>query len=221
MEQGFFQAIRGYLWILPVLLILAYLYRSKLAHEWLLARTETRRWLLQKWKNWGEPLLIAAILAIFIRTFIFGPYKIPTGSMKPTFMENDKIFVDKLSYRFHAPQRGDIIVFKYPLDRKKDFVKRLAGLPGESIEIRKGVLLVNGKPMTDPPFSANTYYNVEDWEFGRSGQVIRVPEGHYFALGDNSAHSADSRQWGFVPAKDLVGKAFMIWWPPQRIKLTK
>jgi signal peptidase I len=221
MEQGFFQSIRGYLWILPVLLIAAYLYRSKLAREWLLARTETRRWLLQKWKNWGEPLLIAAILAIFIRTFIFGPYKIPTGSMKPTFMENDKIFVDKLSYRFRAPQRGDIIVFKYPLDRKKDFVKRLAGLPGEAIEIRKGVLLVNGKPMTDPPFSANTYYNVEDWEFGRSGQVIRVPEGHYFTLGDNSAHSADSRQWGFVPAKDLVGKAFMIWWPPQRIKLSK
>jgi len=136
-------------------------------------------------------------------------------------MEEDKIFVDKLSYRFRPPERGDIIVFKYPLDRKKDFVKRLAGLPGETLEIRKGVLIVNGKPMTDPPFSRNTYYNVEDWKFGRSGQVIRVPSGHYFALGDNSAHSADSRQWGFVPKKDLVGKAFMIWWPPQRIRLAK
>ena len=77
------------------------------------------------WKEWGEPLLIAAVLAIFIRTFIFGPYKIPTGSMKPTFMEEDKIFVDKLSYRFHPPERGDIIVFKYPLDPKKDFVRQL------------------------------------------------------------------------------------------------
>lgn len=221
MELDLMQVIRKYLWIFPVILVLAYMYRAKLAHEWRFARTEPKRWLFEKWKNWGEPLLIAAILAIFIRTFIFGPYKIPTGSMKPTFMEEDKIFVDKLSYRFRSPERGDIIVFKYPLDRKKDFVKRLAGLPGEALEVRKGVLIVNGKPMTDPPFSSNTYYNVEDWQFGKSGQVIRVPDGHYFALGDNSAHSADSRQWGFVPKKDLVGKAFMIWWPPKRIKLAK
>jgi len=221
MELNLAQAFQKYFWILPVTLVLAYVYRDKLAQEWKFSRTEPRRWLLEKWKNWGEPLLIAAVLAIFIRTFIFGPYKIPTGSMKPTFMEEDKIFVDKLSYRFHSPKRGDIIVFKYPLDRKKDFVKRLAGLPGEALEIRKGVLVVNGKPMTDPPFSKNTYYNVEDWKFGKSGQVIRIPEGHYFALGDNSAHSADSRQWGFVPKKDLVGKAFMIWWPPKRIRLPK
>lgn len=210
-----------YFWVLPAVLLLAYVYRAKLIREWQFSRAEPRRWLFEKWKNWGEPLLIAAILAIFIRTFIFGPYKIPTGSMKPTFMEEDKIFVDKLSYRFRCPERGDIIVFKYPLDRKKDFVKRLAGLPGEAIEIRGGVLLVDGKPLTAPPFSKNIYYNVEDWKFGKSGQVIRVPEGHYFALGDNSAHSADSRQWGFITKKDLVGKAFMIWWPPKRIRIAK
>lgn len=221
MEPHLVQIAQKYMWIVPVVLLVAFAYRSKLVHEWRFARTDTKRWLFEKWKNWGEPLLVAAILAVFIRAFIFGPYKIPTGSMKPTFMEEDKIFVDKLSYRFHTPKRGDIIVFKYPLDRKKDFVKRLAGLPGESIEIRKGVLMVDGKPMTDPPFSRNTYYNVEGWEYGKSGQVIRVPDGHYFALGDNSAHSADSRQWGFVPKNDLVGKAFMIWWPPKRIKLTE
>lgn len=221
MEMNLIQILQKNFWVLPVALILAYIYRAKLVREWQFARAEPRRWCFEKWKNWGEPLLIAAVLAIFIRTFIFGPYKIPTGSMKPTFMEEDKIFVDKLSYRFHSPERGDIIVFKYPLDRKKDFVKRLAGLPGETVEIRKGVLLVNGKPMTDPPFSMNTYYNVEDWDFGKSGQVIRVPDGHYFALGDNSAHSADSRQWGFVSQKDLVGKAFMIWWPPKRIRLAR
>ncbi|MFH0984547.1 MAG: signal peptidase I [Candidatus Omnitrophota bacterium] len=221
MEFILIQVIRKYLWLLPVAAVLAYVYRAKLVSEWHFARSEPKRWLLEKWKNWGEPLLIAAVLAILIRTFLFGPYKIPTGSMKPTFMEEDKIFVDKLSYRFHAPERGDIIVFKYPMDRKKDFVKRLAGLPGDELEIRKGVLFVNGKPMTDPPFSGNTYYNVEDWKFGKSGQIIQVPDGQYFALGDNSAHSADSRQWGFVPRKDLVGKAFMIWWPPNRIKLAK
>lgn len=221
MDENLGSVIREHLWILWVLLALVIVYHARLVQEIKFARTEPRRWLFEKWKNWGEPLLIAAVLAILIRTFIFGPYKIPTGSMKPTFMENDKIFVDKLSYRFHEPQRGDIIVFKYPLDRKKDFVKRLAGLPGETLEIRDGGLIVNGKLMTDPPFGHMTYYNVEQWNFGKSGQVIRIPEGHYFALGDNSSHSADSRQWGFVPRKDLIGKAFMIWWPPQRIRLSR
>ncbi|HQB94750.1 MAG TPA: signal peptidase I, partial [Candidatus Omnitrophota bacterium] len=155
------------------------------------------------------------------RTFIIGPFKIPSGSMIPTFIEEDKIFVDKISYRFHEPARGDIIVFKYPLDRKKDFVKRLAGLPGDTVEIRNGVLIINGIPQETPPFGKNRYYNVEDWEYGKSGHAIKVPEGYYFTLGDNSAHSADSRQWGFVPRKDIIGKAVVIWWPPKRIRLAK
>lgn len=219
METNYFALIQQYLWVPPALLLIAFIFRGRIAANWEQARREPKRWLLAKWKNWGEPLVIAAVLAIVIRTFIFGPYKIPTGSMKPTFMENDKIFVDKLSYRFYAPERGDIIVFKYPLDRKKDFVKRLVGLPGDTVEIRKGVVLVNGKPMTEPPFGAQIYYNVEDWDYGKAGHVFRVPDDHFFTLGDNSAHSADSRQWGFVPKKDLIGKAFMIWWPPRRIKL--
>ncbi len=206
------------IWLLPVIFLVAMLYRNKITSEWKLARSEPTKWVYEKWKNWGEPLLVAAILAILIRTFVFGPYKIPTGSMKPTFMEQDKIFVDKISYRFHEPKRGDIIVFKYPVDPKKDFVKRLIGLPGDAVEIRKGVVIVNGKSLTEPPFSKYIYYNVDDWNYGKTGQVINVPENNYFVLGDNSAHSADSRQWGFVPQKDLVGRAFMIWWPPKRIR---
>ncbi|HOG24130.1 MAG TPA: signal peptidase I [Candidatus Omnitrophota bacterium] len=204
-----------------VFAVALFVYREKIARDIVFARTDFKKWAYLKWKNWGEPLLIAAILAIAIRTFIIGPYKIPSGSMKPTFIEEDKIFVDKISYRFHEPARGDVIVFKYPLDRKKDFVKRLVGLPGETIEIRDGVILVDGKPMTRPPFSKNHYYNVEDWEYGASGRIIKVPDGHYFTLGDNSAHSADSRQWGFVPRKDVIGKASVIWWPPKRIRLVK
>jgi len=213
--------IQKYILILAAILAGLYFSRKKIAREIHMFRTERKAWLFEKWKNWGEPLLVAAVLAILLRTFIIGPYKIPTGSMKPTFMENDKIFVDKISYRFNDPERGEIIVFKYPVDRKKDFVKRLAGLPGDEIEIRNGTLLVNGKPMTDSPFGENIYYNVNDWDYGKEEQVISVPEGHYFALGDNSAHSADSRQWGFVPRKDVIGKAVVIWWPPQRIKLLK
>ena len=121
--------------------------------------------------------------------------------------------------RFHPPKRGDIIVFKYPLDKKKDFVKRLAGLPGEDLAIKEGKLWVNGKPIQEPPFSEHYYYNRADWDYGKEGVVIHVPPDGYFALGDNSAQSSDSRNWGFVPAKNLVGRAFFIWWPLKRIKL--
>jgi signal peptidase I len=175
------------------------------------------------WKNWGEPLLIAGIFALLIRTFLFAPYKIPTGSMIPTLLVGDKIFVDKISYRFDLPMRGDIVVFKYPIDPKKDFVKRLIGMPGERVEIRGGVVLVNGKPLTEAPFSNNYYYNVDspDWKYGHTGQVFEVPAHFYFVLGDNSANSSDSRNWGFVPQHNVLGRAKLIWWPPSRVKVLK
>ncbi len=209
------------LWLPLLLLALALLYRHQIAEEWRFFRTRRTEWFRDKWKNWGEPFLVAAILAFAIRTYLLGPYKIPTGSMRPTFLEGDRIFVDKISYRFKEPQRGDIIVFKYPLDKKKDFVKRLAGLPGDELRIDRGKLIVNGKVLEEPPFSEHYYYNREDWPFAKEGQVIVVPEKSYFAMGDNSAQSSDSRNWGFVPENNLVGKAFFIWWPPKRMKLVK
>jgi signal peptidase I len=207
------------IWLPLALVALVILYRHKLKQEWHLFRTQRTEWLRAKWKNWGEPFLVAAILALVIRTFLLGPYKIPTGSMRMTFLEGDRIFVDKISYRFNPPRRGDIIVFKYPLDKKKDFVKRLVGMPGDKLEIKEGKLTVNGAVLDQPPFSDHYYYNREDWEFGKEGQLIEVPQGYYFALGDNSAQSSDSRYWGFIPAKNLIGKAFFIWWPPKRVKL--
>lgn len=207
---------------LPLLFLMAViLYRQKLATEFHAFRTRRKEWLYEKWKNWGEPFLVAAILAFLIRTFLVGPYKIPTGSMRMTFIEGDRIFADKITYRFKKPQRGDIIIFKAPMDSKKDFVKRLVGLPGDKIVIRDGKLIINGKTFYSPPFSQHYYYNREDWDFGKEGQTIEVPEGKYFALGDNSAQSNDSRNWGFIPAKNVVGKAVCIWWPPNRIKLAR
>ncbi len=208
-----------FVWVPALVIVGLVLYRRKLAEEVHAFRTRRKEWLYDKWKNWGEPFLVAAVLALFIRSFLLGPYKIPTGSMRGTFLEGARCFVDKVSYRFHAPHRGDIIAFKYPLDPKKDFVMRLLGLPGEKLEIKKGKLIINGKPLESPPFSEHYYYNRNDWEYGKEGQVIQVPAGSYFAMGDNSAQSSDSRYWGFVPAKNLVGKAFFIWWPPKRVKL--
>lgn len=209
------------LWLIVANLLLMIFYRHSIRQEWDQLRTNRRVWVHETWKNWGEPFLVAAVLAILIRTFLLGPYKIPTGSMIPTFMVEDRIFVDKVSYHFREPERGDIIVFKYPEDKKKDFVKRLIGLPNETLEIRSGKIYVNDEPLDEPPFSEQYYYNVEGTLYGGLGQKIKVPDGYYFVLGDNSAHSSDSRNWGFVPKENLVGRAFLIWWPPNRIMHVK
>lgn len=187
-----------------------------------LLKRNPKAWLRVKWKNWGEPILIAIALALLLRAFIVQAYKIPTGSMRPTFMEQDRILVDKVTYRFHDPERGDIIVFKYPLDKKKDFVKRLIAFPGEKVEIRNGNIYINGQRVEDPQnIARNYYYNRDDWPYGRKDQVFDVPAGQYLALGDNSMHSSDSRNWGFVPKENLRGRAFLIYWPLNRMKLIR
>ena len=207
-------------WILGSLLFLGFLilYRHKLYQEWQFFRSDRKNWFKKMWKEWGEPFLVAAVIAIFIRTFALGPYKIPTGSMRTTLLEGDRIFVDKLSYRFRAPKRGEVIVFKYPLDPKKDFVKRLIAFGGEELEIHDGAVYINHVSLDHLiDVQGHYYYNRNDWEYGKAGQTIKVPENSFFVLGDNSAHSSDSRNWGFVPKKYLVGRAFLIWWPFSRV----
>lgn len=196
------------------------IFRDRLITEWKLFRSDWRSWSKKMWREWGEPFLIAAVIAILIRTFLLGPYKIPTGSMRPTLLEGDRIFVDKVTYRFRPPERGEIVVFKYPLDKKKDFVKRLVAFGGERVEIREGTIYIDGKKLEDmPAISSRYYYNRGDWPYAKEGQIIKVPEDSFFVLGDNSAQSSDSRNWGFVPKKLLIGRAFVIWWPLDRICL--
>lgn len=176
-------------------------------------------------REWIESIVIAAGLAIFVRTFFFQIYKIPTTSMVPTLMPGDKIFVSKLTYGpkipftdirlpgFREPRRGDVVVFVPPIDRRRAYVKRLIGLGGETIEIKEGNIYVNGKIITDPRIASIFYYATGKYGEGK----IKIPEGKYFLLGDNSFHSYDSRFWGTVDKKDIVGKAIFIWWPPHRI----
>ena len=200
-----------------VLLGVVILNRGKIYLEWRTLRTDWKSWLLKFWKEWGEPLLFAIVIAFFIRHFALGPYKIPSGSMRPTLLEGDRIFVDKLSYRFYPPKRGDIIVFRYPLDPKKDFVKRLIAFQDEEVEIRDGAVYIGSAPLDKLIRGPSPYYyNKEEWSYGKTGQKIKVPDGSFFVLGDNSAHSSDSRNWGFVPKRNLIGRAFLIWWPFRR-----
>ncbi len=171
-------------------------------------------------KEWVESIIIALILALIIRTFVIQAFKIPSGSMKPTLQEGDRILVNKFIYRFKEPQRGDVVVFIYPEDRKKDFIKRLIAKGGETVEISNGYIIVDGKVVDDPQEIRNIYY-YNSGDFGEVGKKTEVPKGQYYFLGDNSSSSKDSRYWGFVEKKDILGKAILIYWPLNRIRLIK
>ena len=172
------------------------------------------------WRENLESLIWAAALALAIRTFVIAPFKIPSGSMRMTLLEGDRILVSKFIYRFHEPHRGDIIVFRFPGDPKRPFIKRLVGLGGDRVEIRAGAVLVNGEPLSGyGGFQTRDYVNQGQW--GSMGQVVEVPAGEFFVLGDNSGSSHDSRFWGFVPRRLLIGQAICIFWPPNRMRILR
>lgn len=188
-----------------------------------------KEYIRRNWREWAEAIVTALILALVIRTFALQAFKIPTGSMEKTLFPGDRILVNKLKYgpqipwtHFRLPgygklERGDVIVFKYPEDPQKDFIKRLIALPGETVIIREGAIYINGVKIEDRKILNQYYYN--HGEYGVKGQAVLVPQGYYFVLGDNSANSKDSRFWGFVPEYDLIGKAEVIYWPPNRIRM--
>jgi len=162
--------------------------------------------------------IFAALLSLLIITFVVQAFYIPSGSMEPTLQVDDRILVSKFSYRLGAIERGDVIVFHYPLNPGKDFVKRVVALGGETVELRDGVVLINGNPITElyPTALAGG-----DRACTSSYGPQTIPEGQLFVLGDNRCNSEDSRFFGFVPVQNVVGKALFIYWPPQRLGLVR
>lgn len=170
-------------------------------------------------REYLEAAVIAILLALFIRAFVVQAFKIPSGSMEPTLLVGDHILVNKFIYGLKAPfihktiipisrpKRGDIIVFIYPLDKKKDFIKRLIGLPGEKIQIIDNKIFINGQLYNDP----HGVYGKHANEGQKLGPFI-VPDDSLFVMGDNRDHSYDSRYWGFVPLESVLGKAIIIYW---------
>jgi len=176
-------------------------------------------------REYAEAIIIALVLALFIRTFIVQAFKIPSGSMLPTLQIGDHILVNKFIYGIKIPfsgkilipidnpKPGDIVVFKYPRDPKLDYIKRVIAVAGDTVEERNKKIFVNGKPFADThgvhrdprilPASAGPRDN-----FG----PVTVPEGHIFVMGDNRDNSFDGRFWGFVDLKAVRGKAFLIYW---------
>lgn len=159
--------------------------------------------------DWIETIAVAVILAFVIRTFLIQPFYIPSGSMEPTLQVGDKIIVNKLTNRFKDPERGQIVVFKYPYDTSQDFVKRIIGLPGETIEIRDSQVYINGQPLEEDYLPEGLVYP----DFA----PVTVPEDSYFVLGDNRDNSQDSRMWGPLPRNLLIGHVLAIYWPLDRL----
>jgi signal peptidase I len=179
-------------------------------------------------------ILVAVLLALLIKTFVVQAFYIPSPSMHPTLVENDRVLVDRISYRFHPPERGDVIVFQDPhprpshqnavaaflhwlgqglglsqVGRDKDFIKRVIGLPGDTVEMNRGQVFVNGTALREPYLSPNR-------DMAAYGPYV-VPAGNLFVLGDNRTDSDDSRgSLGFIPTDKVVGRAFILIWPPSR-----
>lgn len=212
------------------------------------------------WLDWTAGLFPVILVVFLLRSFLFEPFKIPSGSMIPTLLINDLILVNKFHYGVrlpvinmkvldnHSPQHGDVMVFRYPPKPSLDYIKRVVGVPGDEVAYLNKTLTINGKPLPKTPLSdffdedslryakqfqeingdrkyrllndddrpafipgADDFPFKENCRYSSEGVVCKVPAGHYFMMGDNRDNSLDSRYWGFVPEKNIVGKAFFVW----------
>ena len=182
-------------------------------------------------REYFESLVIAVILALFIRTFIVQAFKIPTGSMEENLLIGDHLLVNKFTLgptaswleRALLPigtvKRDDVVVFKYPEEPDRDFIKRIIGLPGETVEVREKKVYINGAPLVEPfvhflqPAStASDVHEVTSFDVRERYGPVTVPVNQYFVIGDNRDNSQDSRYWGFLPREYIKGKAVIIYW---------
>ena len=165
-------------------------------------------------REYIEAFAIAILLALFIITFIAQSFLVQGQSMEPTLHNGERLLVDKLTYRFREPQRGEIIVFRYPSDPRRRFIKRIIGLPGDRLEIRDNVVYLNGRPLDEPYIKGPTYGEYPP---------VTVKPGHFFVLGDNRNNSEDSRyeDVGQVPRRNVGGRALLIYWPITRIGILR
>ena len=156
-------------------------------------------------------VLFGAIFSI-IYLFVAQPHKVSGLSMYPTFDNGDYILTDKVSYKFGTPKYGDVIVLKNPRNESQDFIKRIIGIPGDSVKVEKGQVFVNDKLTDQTYLSSDTY--TRGGAFLQDGTPVTVPEGKYLVFGDNRDQSSDSRAWGFITKEEIVGKVFFRYWPP-------
>jgi signal peptidase I len=182
-------------------------------------------------REYFESIVIAVILALFIRTFVVQAFKIPTGSMEENLLIGDHLLVNKFVFGPSASaveravlpmaslKRGEVVVFKYPEEPDRDFIKRVIGLPGETVELREKKVYINGTPLNEPyvhflapPRGGTEFNEVTSYDVRERYGPVTVPPNQYFVMGDNRDNSQDSRYWGFLPRELVKGKALVIYW---------
>ncbi|MBI2820646.1 MAG: signal peptidase I [Acidobacteria bacterium] len=165
--------------------------------------------LLKELRSWVRDIFFAALTAIVIVVFVVQPVKVEGTSMQPNLVDQERVFVNKFVYHFSEIHRGDIVVFWYPRDTSKSFIKRVVGVPGDRIEIVNGRLFRNSEPVQEP-YVPPRYADYESYP------AVVVAPGYYYVLGDHRNSSNDSRNWGLVPEKNIFGKAILRYWPVAR-----
>jgi signal peptidase I len=165
--------------------------------------------------SWFRDLVFSVLIAVVLIVFIYQPVKVEGTSMMPTLTDQERIFINKFTYRFGlgSVARGDTVVFWYPQDTSKSYIKRVIGVPGDHIRVEGGLVYVNGQALVEsyvPPENRDS----NSW---RDGEEQVIPDGKYFVLGDHRNQSSDSRMWGYVPRDNIYGKAVFVYWPLQKI----
>ncbi len=164
---------------------------------------------MEELKSWIAIIVLAFVLSFLIRLYVAQPFRVDMTSMVSTLYPKDLVLVDKLSYRFMTPKRGDVIVFKPPLETVDKYIKRVIGVPGETISVLNNTVYIDGKPLNEPYINSPMIGDLAPTE---------IPEGYIFAMGDNRSVSLDSRSFGPVSIASVVGKAIVVYWPFNHIE---
>lgn len=165
--------------------------------------------MLGEFRGWAKDILLAVVIAILMVVFLYQPVKVEGTSMQPELVDQERIFVNKFVYHFEEIHRGDIVVFWYPKDPSKSFIKRVIGIPGDVVSIKNGRVYVNAQ-LLEERYVPRSYQDLDSFP------TVRVKEDHYYVLGDHRNASNDSRSWGLVPRKYIYGKAVFRYWPMEK-----
>ncbi len=164
-----------------------------------------------------QTVVIALSIFVILYLFLVQPHQVKGNSMNPNFLDQEYILTDKIGYRFHDPQREDVIIFTSPQDPDYEYIKRIIGLPGETIKIERGEVFINGQKLAEAYLPAS--FQTLSGHFLKEGQTYTISEGQYFVFGDNRNHSSDSREWGPVEREKIIGRAWFRYWPLSKVGL--
>ena len=165
-----------------------------------------------------QTFLIAAAVFLIIYAFLFRPFEVKGDSMYPNFHDQEYVITNLIALRFTTPKLGDVVVFKAPPDPTKDYIKRVIGVPGDTVQVKDGKVYLNGKLLDESAY-LKPDIKTDEGAFLKEGQIVTIPTDEYLVMGDNRVYSSDSREWGFVKKDELIGESLFVYWPVNRMRL--